>query len=77
LLKALKLDGFVERAKLKGSKGALVVMENKRAAAENIAGFDVVSVEELKVRHLAPGCKAGRLVIFTEKSLHKVAEMVK
>jgi large subunit ribosomal protein L4e len=59
--------------KNKYPKSALVVCtkeELKNAKAfENINGFDVVAIEEIKVKHLAPGTHAGRLSIFTEKAI--------
>ena len=73
----LKLSGFVSRSKKNGVKGPLVIINNssKSKAANNIAGVDVVSSKNLKVKHLAPGCKAGRLTIFTENSLSDLQKM--
>lgn len=44
-------------------------------AARNIAGVDVADVEKLSVLSLAPGAKAGRLAIYTEGAIEKLAAM--
>jgi large subunit ribosomal protein L4e len=38
-------------------------------AARNLAGVDVVTVDQLNVEHLAPGMLAGRLTIWTESAM--------
>lgn len=68
----LQLSSLMAKSKQKGLKGPLVIFEKDvpaLRAARNIAGVDAVLAKDLKVKHLAPGCKAGRLVVFTEKSL--------
>jgi len=44
-------------------------------AARNIAGVDCADVEKLSVLSLAPGAKAGRLAIYTEGAIEKLAAM--
>lgn len=44
-------------------------------AARNIAGVDVVAVEKLRVKDLAPGTHPGRLTVYTEAALRKIAEV--
>ena len=66
VLNSFKLNDLIARFKKNGSKGPLVIVSNGMAkAAENIAGFDVVDASNVKVKNLAPGCKAGRVFIFT------------
>mgnify|MGYP000244576432 CR=1 FL=1 len=66
--------------RLKRRKGPLIVVSNKEAsvilAARNLEGVDVVPVEKLSVEHLAPGGHPGRLVIWTESSIKKLAEII-
>jgi len=72
VLAALNLLLLIEKAKKrKGAKGALIVAGGGSVlkAAANIPGVDVVAVEKLKVKHLAPGTHPGRLTIFTENAL--------
>ncbi len=72
-LEALQLGNMVKRSKRNGSKGALIVADGDiLKAAGNIPGIDVVTVESLKVEHLAPGIKAGRLLIISENALTKI-----
>ena len=62
---------------VKYPKSAVIVTVNKLKAAENIPGIDVVSVEELKVKDLAPGAKAGRFLIITKSALEKLDERMR
>ncbi|MEM4295595.1 MAG: 50S ribosomal protein L4 [Candidatus Anstonellales archaeon] len=41
-------------------------------AIENIKGVDAVNIDELKVKHLAPGTHAGRVAIYTEKAIEEM-----
>ncbi|MEM4272125.1 MAG: 50S ribosomal protein L4 [Candidatus Bilamarchaeaceae archaeon] len=61
----------------KTPKGALIVVAGGKInlAARNIAGVDVVSVDKLRVKDLAPGTHAGRLTVYTEAALKKIAEL--
>ncbi|MBU0533036.1 50S ribosomal protein L4 [Candidatus Micrarchaeota archaeon] len=76
VLKSLKLIKFVEKAKKTGTKSMLIVVSNGSTAkaASNIPGVDLVSVSELKVRHLAPGTHPGRLTLFSEDALPEIAK---
>ena len=44
-------------------------------SARNICGVDVVEVERLRVKDLAPGTHAGRLTVYTEAALKKIGEL--
>ncbi|MCX8175088.1 MAG: 50S ribosomal protein L4 [Candidatus Micrarchaeota archaeon] len=44
-------------------------------AARNIAGVDVVKVSQLSAELLAPGAQAGRLALYTEAALEKIAKL--
>lgn len=75
LFDALNLGAFVERSRTAGSKGALIIASgNVLKAAHNIPGVDAVSASDLKVKHLAPGTHAGRLLIISEDALVKLSE---
>ena len=74
---SLKLSSLLDRSKYSGTKGPLLIFASSvpaYRAARNIAGVDVVLAKDLKAKYLAPGCKAGRLVVFTENSLHELAK---
>jgi large subunit ribosomal protein L4e len=63
--------------KKKQKKSVLVVTSgNARVyrAARNIPGVEVSPVESLNVELLAPGCKAGRLVLWTEGAIKALGE---
>lgn len=74
LLQALNLGLLIEKAKYNGKKGPLVVVSKFSKAANNIPGVDIVSVEKLKVMHLAPGTYPGRLTIYTERAIEALAQ---
>ena len=63
------------RGKLRGRrykqrKSLLIVTSGPEfRAARNLAGVDVVTVDQLNVEHLAPGMQAGRLTIWTESAV--------
>lgn len=53
-------------------KSLLLVVSSKgnlAKAVRNLPGVDVVSATDLSAEHLAPGGDAGRLTVFTEKSI--------
>ena len=56
-------------------KSVLIVTLKKLKAGNNIPGVSLKSVEELKVKDLAPGTHAGRLTIFTKSALAKLNEL--
>lgn len=67
--------GKMRGRKYKRKKGALLVVSDKcklEHAAKNLAGIDVVKVNELNVEMLAPGAMPGRLALFTEKAIEKL-----
>ncbi len=75
VINALNLANMINNCKKNGTKGPLVVVSRLSKAAENIPGVDVVAVEKLRVRHLAPGTHPGRLTIYTEKAIDEIAKM--
>lgn len=59
----------------KKTKGPLIVVSKSNPvvkAASNIAGVDVVAVDNINTELLAPGTHAGRLTIFTEPAINKL-----
>ncbi len=76
----LKLTNLLARSKRNGSKGPLVIFASDTPAfraVRNIAGVDAVLAKDITVKHLAPGCLPGRVVIFTEKSLSALEKSIK
>ena len=76
--------GKMRGRRYKSKKSILIVIsreeetsgDNKlKKAAKNLPGVDVSSVEELNAELLAPGTHPGRLTIWTESSLLKLATM--
>ena len=58
--------------KYKNGKSVLLVVANDSGilqAARNIAGVDVVFIDQLNTEHLAPGTHAGRLTIWTKSAI--------
>ena len=54
----------------KQRKSLLIVTSGPEfRAARNLAGVDVVTVDQLNVEHLAPGMQAGRLTVWTESAV--------
>ncbi len=66
------------RGKLRGRryrqrKSLLIVTSGPEfRAARNLAGVDVVTVDQLNVEHLAPGTQAGRLTVWTESAVTRL-----
>lgn len=66
------------RGKLRGRryrqrKSLLIVTSGPEfRAARNLAGVDVVTVDQLNVEHLAPGMQAGRLTVWTESAVTRL-----
>lgn len=60
-------------------KSVLVLVKNGEVlrAARNLAGVDVIKVSELKVKHLAPGTHAGRLVLFSANAIEELRKQIK
>jgi len=62
--------GKLRGRRYKQRKSLLIVTSGPEfRAARNLAGVDVVTVDQLNVEHLAPGMQAGRLTIWTESAL--------
>ncbi len=76
VLEALNLMGFVEKSKKNGTRSALIVVsqDGKVKAAANLPGVDVVRVDKLRVKDLAPGTHPGRLTLFSESALPEIAK---
>jgi large subunit ribosomal protein L4e len=69
--------GKLRGRKYKSRKSLLIVAGNDLGlgkAARNLPGVDFVTVEKLNAELLAPGTKAGRLTVWTESSLEKLAK---
>jgi len=69
--------GKLRGRKYKGRKSLLIVAGTDSGlgkAARNLPGVDFVTVERLNAELLAPGTQAGRLTIWTESSLDKLAK---
>ena len=61
--------------KYKIKKGPLIVVADKcnlEQSSVNLQGFDIVRVNKLNTELLAPGTDAGRLVIWTNKSIERL-----
>lgn len=91
ILNALKLEGEMERAKIKSiragkgkargrkykkRKSILVVAEGSKLKkiVKSFPGIDVSTAGMLNAELLAPGCQAGRLVIWSENAIKKLEE---
>ena len=62
--------GKMRGRRYKQRKSLLIVTANQPLrAAKNLAGVDVVTVEQLNTELLAPGAQAGRLTVWTEGAL--------
>src|SRR3989344_5625733 len=58
-------------------KGPLLIVSKKcklTDAAKNIQGVDVSTINQINVELLAPGSKAGRLTIYTQGAIEKLAK---
>ncbi len=62
--------GKMRGRRYKQRKSLLIVTANQPLrAAKNLAGVDVVTVDQLNTELLAPGSQAGRLTVWTEGAL--------
>ncbi len=62
--------GKMRGRRYKQRKSLLIVTSGTELrAARNLAGVDVVTVDQLNVEHLAPGMLAGRMTVWTESAL--------
>ena len=61
----------------KTKKGPLLIVSENCAlikAASNLQGVDIATVNSLNAEVLAPGCRAGRLTIWTDKAIERLAK---
>lgn len=60
-------------------KGPLVVVndegETLTRALRNIPGIDIVNVQRLNIKYLAPGGQLGRLTIYTQGALSELGKL--
>jgi large subunit ribosomal protein L4e len=65
--------GKMRGRRYKQRKSLLIVTSGPEfRAARNLAGVDVVTIDQLNVEHLAPGMQAGRLTVWTESALTRL-----
>jgi large subunit ribosomal protein L4e len=65
--------GKMRGRRYKQRKSLLIVTAAKPLrSARNLAGVDVVTIDQLNVEHLAPGMQAGRLTVWTESALTRL-----
>jgi large subunit ribosomal protein L4e len=58
----------------KNKKSILIICARSVLPARNLAGVDVVTVDQLNVELLAPGTHAGRLTIWTQSALNALGK---
>ncbi len=69
--------GKLRGRRYKNTKSILIVAAEDKGivkAARNLAGVDIVTLDQLNAELLAPGTHAGRLTIYTESAIAKLAE---
>ncbi|MBP7412013.1 MAG: 50S ribosomal protein L4, partial [Methanoculleus sp.] len=67
--------GTMRGRRYKQRKSILIVTGNEPLrAARNLAGVDVVAVNQLNTELLAPGTQAGRLTVWTESAIRRLEE---
>ncbi len=70
--------GTMRGRRYKRRTGPLVVVSKKDLAlakgARNIPGIDIVVVDELNTQILAPGTHAGRITLYTQSAITRLAE---
>jgi large subunit ribosomal protein L4e len=65
--------GKMRGRRYKQRKSLLIVTAGSPLrSARNLAGVDVVTIDQLNVEHLAPGMQAGRLTVWTESALTRL-----
>ena len=70
--------GKMRGRKYKKAKSFLFVIEKDEGitkAVSSLPGSDICSIRNLNAELLAPGCKPGRLVIWTESAIKKLGEL--
>lgn len=63
--------------KYQSKKGPLIVVSNRcelQKAAQNINGIDIAVVDSLNAELLAPGAVAGRLTVWSDKAIERLAK---
>ena len=69
--------GKLRGRKYRRKKGILIVVSGEcplLKAAKNIPGTDIVMVNALNAKLLAPGCMPGRVTLWTENAIAKIEE---
>jgi len=67
--------GTMRGRRYKQRKSVLIVTGGEPLrAARNLAGVDVVTVDQLNTELLAPGTQAGRLTVWTESAIRRLEE---
>lgn len=69
--------GKLRGRKYKKAKSVLIITDEDRGivkAARNLAGVDIVTLENINAEALAPGTHAGRLTVYTESAVAKLEE---
>jgi len=69
--------GKMRGRKYKKKKGPLIVVSERcslQRSALNIPGVDIINVKSLNAELLAPGCAPGRLTIWTDKAIERMAK---
>lgn len=72
--------GTMRGRRYKKKKSALLVVSEDKgifSGAGNHSGVDVVKAEHVGVEHLAPGTHYGRLTVYTESAIERIAERFK
>jgi len=72
--------GKLRGRRYKNTKSILIVTAEDRGiikAARNLAGVDIVTLDQLNTEVLAPGTHAGRLTIYTASAIAKLEETMK
>jgi large subunit ribosomal protein L4e len=65
--------GKMRGRRYKQRKSLLIITAGQpMRSARNLAGVDVVTIDQLNVEHLAPGMQAGRLTVWTESALTRL-----
>jgi len=68
--------GTMRGRRYKQRKSILIVTgDEPLRAARNLAGVDVVAVNQLNTELFAPGTEAGRLTVWTESAIRKLEEL--
>lgn len=72
--------GKLRGRRYKQPKSILIVTAEDKGvvkAARNLAGVDVVNIDQINAELLAPGTHAGRLTVYTESAIKRLEEKIK